>query len=62
MYMVMHVFNFKDIFKIYFFYVSECDRHGVSVMCLCVCVSFRVYVRSKRNESECLDMCTCDRP
>ena len=41
---------------------SECDTHGVSVMCLCVCVSLLVYARSKRNESECLDMCTCDRP
>ena len=37
----------------------------VSVSSVCVFVRLRsllVYVRSKRNESECLDMCTCDRP
>ena len=32
-------------------------------LCVCVCVCVRVSgcVWSKRNESECLDMCTCNR-
>ena len=47
---------------------SSIVRGSVSVcLCVCVmCVSVRlcvcVDVWSKRNESECLDMCTCDRP
>ena len=38
MYIVMHMFNFKKIFQKIFFFVSECNRHGVSVICLCVFV------------------------
>ena len=55
MYMNMHMLYFNIYIYIYI-YVSECDTHGVSVICL------GVYVRSKRNERECLDMCACDRP
>ena len=44
----------QDLFlSLLFVYLSVCLR----VLCLSVCV----YLWSKRNESECLDMCTCNR-
>ena len=41
--------------------VSVCCVWVVVVVCVCLCVRVSRCVWSKRNESECLDMCTCNR-